>query len=509
MSSNGGIAGRLYYLFRGSQRAHGEYRPPVDERPGEKVEGNHYFPDGPVTLEMWQQHLLGKRGVGIVPVTEEGTCCWGAIDVDLEYAADESIPAKYEDLLRVHRLPLLPLRSKSGGCHLFIFFNDPMPAKTVRRKLREWAIRLGLPESTEIFPKQSILERGDKGSWLNMPYFGALSGTTNRYAVFEHKPLDLENFCSLAERLARTAAQILQGDDDDPSEGPPCIEDILITGKTGDFRNNLLFNVGVYFRFKKLDENWETSVRRWNELHVKPPLDLAELGKILKSLGRKNNYNYRCKDAPICHHCNRDLCVTRKFGVGNDFEGWPTITDVVCYLADEPYFEFDMNRIHVRCDIEEISSQLRFRNLVGKWLHNLPPRVSVDRFEKFVNLLLAQARNIEVPPELSPSGQITYYLIKYLTGMKSESWEELRERDLPYHDSEEKLLYFRYPAFQRYLNEQRRGVTFTSRMTFAVFRTAGAKPTQVRVGYHNFACWKIPFEDDKLVIPPKHIEGEM
>ena len=61
---------------------------------------------------------------------------------------------------------------------MFLFVFDPVPASSMQRKLRQIAAAIGFGQS-EIFPKQTklLLERGDRGSSLNMPYFGGEDST--------------------------------------------------------------------------------------------------------------------------------------------------------------------------------------------------------------------------------------------------------------------------------------------------------------------------------------------
>mgnify|MGYP001216855663 CR=1 FL=1 len=98
------------------------------------------------------------------------------------------------------KLKITMCHSKSGGAHLFLFFEKPIEAKEVRNKLTEMSAALGYG-SSEIFPKQVKLnaERGDTGSFLNLPYFDAEN--TMRYAFKENgEAATLEEFFELYEK---------------------------------------------------------------------------------------------------------------------------------------------------------------------------------------------------------------------------------------------------------------------------------------------------------------------
>jgi uncharacterized ion transporter superfamily protein YfcC len=36
---------------------------------------------GEVTEALWEQHLSGRQGIGIIPIRDDSTCVFGAIDV--------------------------------------------------------------------------------------------------------------------------------------------------------------------------------------------------------------------------------------------------------------------------------------------------------------------------------------------------------------------------------------------------------------------------------------------
>ena len=123
-------------------------------------------------------HLDGERPLGIIAIREDSTCLWGAVDID-KYDLDHAQLVR--DLAELGA-PAIVCKTKSGGAHVYLFFSEPIPAQTVIDKLRELASALGHGDA-EIFPKQAqvLLERGDLGNWLNMPYFD--SRRTERYAV--------------------------------------------------------------------------------------------------------------------------------------------------------------------------------------------------------------------------------------------------------------------------------------------------------------------------------------
>ena len=79
--------------------------------------------------QLWEAHAAGVTRLGLSPVRRDGTCRWGAIDLDAH--ADED-PHRLDDALRVARglatLALTPYlhRSRHGrGLHVFVFLDEP------------------------------------------------------------------------------------------------------------------------------------------------------------------------------------------------------------------------------------------------------------------------------------------------------------------------------------------------------------------------------------------------
>ena len=82
---------------------------------------------------------------------------------------------------------------------MFCFLQENVPAGDMQDKLREISAGLGYG-GVEIFPKQReiLVDRGDIGSWLNMPYFQG--DESLRYAFdAEAKALSVEKFIEFVE----------------------------------------------------------------------------------------------------------------------------------------------------------------------------------------------------------------------------------------------------------------------------------------------------------------------
>jgi len=160
---------RFMQRFEGSSRAYGQYIASPAKADG-KVKGDARTVRGSPDIGHYARHLYASGpGLGVIPIREDGSCVFGAIDFD-DRTVDHLALARR---VREVDLPLVVCRSKSGGAHLY-YFSAPIRASEMRLRLDKFRARLGMPENTEIFPKQDDLEGKGIGNWINLPYFGAL-----------------------------------------------------------------------------------------------------------------------------------------------------------------------------------------------------------------------------------------------------------------------------------------------------------------------------------------------
>ena len=106
-------------LFEGYGKAHGQTAV-LDRAKHGKTQANYKIVHEPLTVELVQNHLDGKLGVGSIPIDERSQCSFGALDID-DYNLDlTALLAK----VKRFKLPLIMCRSKSGGAHLFLFLSE-------------------------------------------------------------------------------------------------------------------------------------------------------------------------------------------------------------------------------------------------------------------------------------------------------------------------------------------------------------------------------------------------
>lgn len=193
--------------FQGSERGHGVHIY-NEEQEGLKKVGKSWSVDELVTDKLYQDHLEGRQGLGIVPINNENMCKFTVIDVDV-YGKSLQM---FVNAIDRNNFPMVPFRSKSGGLHIYTFFNEFVDVSEAIEHTKKLAFVLGIDKfvkdasetrahSLEIFPKQ--VRKQKVGSWINLPYYGA-TGTPTQVALTGSKELGLEEAMSLIKDRAVT-----------------------------------------------------------------------------------------------------------------------------------------------------------------------------------------------------------------------------------------------------------------------------------------------------------------
>jgi hypothetical protein len=415
--------------FAGLRHAYGTFTATNELREDGKASGKNITISKELSdkdlLELWENHLAGEQSVGIVPIDESNCCLWGAIDVD-EYQLDLKGLAKK---LAKHKLPLVVCRSKSGGAHIYVFIAEPVPASLLQRKLRQLAASIGYGQA-EIFPKQTqlLLERGDRGSTLNMPYFGGENST--RYAYGKGgEALTPTEFLEQATKITLTASALekleaspLTEEVDWLDQGPPCIQHLVVQGFPKGTRNSGLFNVGVFLR-KKYPDDWEKRLEDVNMKYMQPPLGAQEVLTIGKQLKRKD-YFYRCNDQPIASHCNSPLCRTRKHGIGAN-GGTPLFSNLTKQDSEPPIWFLDVEGGRLELETDDLLNQNRFQRKCMDALNKIPPKVKENVWRQIIQQLLDSLTIVEVPKESSTEGHFLELLENFCTERPARERDEL------------------------------------------------------------------------------------
>ncbi len=478
---------RFAALFSGLERAYGTYDLTRGKRKGSKVVGQAVTKMERLTSQVWLQHIKGVQGVGVVPIRDDSTCLFGAIDIDVYDGLDVS---KVLTDIKDQDLPVVPFRSKSGGVHCFLFVKEPVPAADMQDKLRTFAAVLGFGDA-EIFPKQTeiLAERGDIGQWINIPYFDAEQ--TQRYAYdLDGNQLSLDQFLDYAESKQMTPAEFAAFTItllSDISDGPPCLQYLISQGFARGSRNDGLFNVALYLK-KAYPDTWETVLDEYNVRYMDPPLSSAEVQNISKSL-RRRDYSYTCTKAPIKSFCNMALCRTRKYGL-DPVAGMPLLTGLTKYDTQPPIWFIDIEGGgRLELGTGDLQNQAGFQRRCMDDLNVMPPAVGRKQWQVIIQTLMENVTVIEAPADASPRGQLIEHLDQFCTGKAAA-----RDRDelllgKPWLDDGRH--YFRLKDLLTYLERQRFREIPTNRLT-SILKDMGGEHHFFKLKGKGVNCWSVP-----------------
>lgn len=374
-------------LFSGNNNAHGVTE--VGEIVDGKAKSNSRLVYEPLNPAVIQRHLDGFTSIGVAPIRDDGTCSFGAIDID-DYKYDlNDVIAAIEDF----NMPLCPCYSKSKKLHIYIFFSDPTPADEVQDILSWYARAFACDKKVEIFPKQSKAHSSQKFySWINLPYFDANNEENHRKMVTRQGLLTMSDALDKMQEKRLSAKDHRKWIDEfEYRDAPPCILSGLLLRDIGPGqRNNWLFSCGVYFRLK--DENCDLKTLLTEVNHsLHEPISDAELNAtVIKGFNRKS-YFYMCA---ALDRCDKASCRQQEYGIESKASTGLDYGDLTQFMTDPPYYEWIVNGQKLTFwNEQEILTQGKFRALCLRQLHLVPRRVPDDRWSK---ILTRACENITV-----------------------------------------------------------------------------------------------------------------
>ena len=439
---------RFVEAFKGSDFAHGQTEIGNKRRNG-KTEAKSFIVKQPLTKELIQDHLNGKRGIGSIPINRDNMCNFGVLDVDTYPIDHLEIRKKCEKL----NLPLIICRSKSGGAHLFLFMKEETRAVEIRDYLGEMSAALGY-SGCEIFPKQDeiLFERGDVGNFINLPYFNAAN--TVRYAIgSDGNDLSLEEFLDEVDKSKVNLSQLEKIDfgtqREQFNDAPPCLQMFLLMGIPEGTRNNVMFNCGIYVK-RKFPDSWKEKLEEMNQKHCLPPLLASDIVTLQGQLDKKE-YFHTCKAEPLVSHCNKSLCKSRQFGIGNS-ETTPQIGGLTVLLSDPRLYFLDVDGKRLEITTEQLQMPIQFQRACMEQINYMPPLIKAGEWQPMVNELLNSATTIEVSEELTGSGQFKELLETFCMSRIRAKFPEELQVGKPW--TEDGKTYFTMKGLQEFLKQR-------------------------------------------------------
>lgn len=373
----------------------------------------------------------------------------------------------------------------------------------------DWAIALGY-NNVEVFPKQTKLaSERDVGNWINMPYFGASRFAWGPDGWLE-SPADFLTYVDGCV-LSRIALERFQIENDDPEltalleEGPPCLQSLARQGFDPGTRNNALFNFGVYLR-KRFGDQYPDHMDEINARFMNPPLGHKEVAGVAKQLSRKA-YEFRCHEPPIVSVCNRQICLTRKYGVGRG-ESDPGVVfgGLVKIMTDPPIWIWDVDGERIELTTAELKDQLKFHARAMESLNKWPQPMKANAWADLVREKLTNVEQQPAPPDASMDGVIRSMLEAYCStrAPAEEKDELLLNRPWTFRGR----TYFSGIDFKRYLEQQR--VRVAQKELWNALRKGGATHHFMKLKGKGINVWSVPaIEEQTESFEPATIKEEI
>ena len=398
----------------------------------------------PLTEEIYNSHVEGKISIGIQPCNTDKEARLGVIDIDPKDYADFD-KKFFIDKIQEFDLPLIPVESKSGGLHLWIFIDEFMSAKDIVSFLTNLLPLFKLKPNTEIFPKQTELTRDEStgkigpGQFINLPYYGGerkglnVDGTSftldNFLQLIEANTVSKNDLQQITEGIDK---KIYEGVNGDFIDGPPCMAVLskLSKEKNFDGKDRFMYNYHVLVKMKYPD-TWEDKVKNapvkyFEEIHGNAWTDQKLKAKI-KSWA-KTEKGYTCNQDPLFEHCKKGICVKKKFGVLSGSKGsYPALTNLrKIEIFEEPEYEFDVTKpdgigkatVHCK-SIEHLNDQRKRRNAIAKAAGFLPPLIKGDAEQTVMDELYKTQTTVSPPIGTSPKEKLHDVLHTKINGPKA------------------------------------------------------------------------------------------
>ena len=451
-----------------------------------KQEGRSYTSRDPLTDEIWKNHLNGIKfkakiikqsgeeffpdvdSIGIAPVREDHKCKWGCIDYD-EYPIDfVSLNKKIRD----RKLPLIICKSKSKGAHVFLFSKEWVSAKLMQTKITEIAQTLGQANQDRIYPIQTepkILEEGEIGNWLNIPYYYHKNPdkTKWRSAINDDgTEATLEQFFKLHEKYALTEEELekfnIPLENDWFKDGPMCLKQMATFGFVEGQRNNTLHEIGVYLK-KRFPDDWKKKLEAYNAHWFKNlqggPLESREVLSTQNSLAKKD-YFYGCKKYPLKSFCNAQKCRLQKHGVGEGDVPNNNVSKLSVMVSNPKVWFLTYDGKTVVLSSRELATQRLWQIAATEQTGKTPQLLKQKDWETLLNKLQTNINIIPADPETTNKGKLKRFLSKWCLDMikveegEGKEWKDAYEDKSPFIDKNG-TVWFQIDWFKTYLDTQK------------------------------------------------------
>ncbi len=234
-------------------------------------------------------------------------------------------------------------------------------------------------------------------------------------------------------------------------DGPPCLEHLMNEKIPEGGRDNTLYQYAVYAK-KKWPDEWQDKIDEFNHKFMDPILPSKQ---VLKTVNQheKKEYQFKCKDQPMCSVCNSQLCRTRKFGIGNDYDH--DVTDLTKYESDESVWFLNVDGRRLCISTDEFFDQAKFRKACMNTLNVLPNKMAARDWDARIQALLAMVEVIEMPEEVTKVGRFDNYMESFLSDQGEAMTIDEILIDKAWSPEDEEVTYFKLSSLENYLTKKR------------------------------------------------------
>lgn len=489
---------RIKGLFNGNPLAYGIYD-----------EGKAYTKREAVLRKHFEEHLNGKRGLGIVPVIDEHTSGFGVLDFDNHKEKNGVDLAKLARKIKALNAPLVLCRSKSGGAHVFLFGDGSLNTKVLRQTLNSYKSKLsGVGElEIEIFPKQDKVDENKVGNWINLPYLN--NENTERYCFLDGKPLSLDNFLTYAESKRISNNQLIALHDPSHDQAPPCIQTLLKIKSDKGGRNTTLYNFCVYAR-KAFPETWDKLSFKFNEQNFNEPLDYQEVTSVIESVRKQPDYKYKCHEEPCKSHCDSNQCVKLRYGITPSekneilMETLPKFGILKKYITEPLRYELSVGDKTLVFSSAELLDHRHFRRLVFEQLDQVINPMKNTDWLPIVKDMMESMVHVDVPDDASRAGIIRSLLEQFIMQADlKDNGEDKDKRALLVSGSpvvqklpdKKRYVLFKGMKFRQFIQNKRLGNLAGTDIYMSV-KEMGVKEKAIRHDDKVIKVWTVPLKDD-------------
>ena len=459
-------------IFNGYRHAYGiaDWTNAIVDPESGKKKPNYRWTYEEFTDNIYQDHLNGKISVGIQPTNESGNARFGVIDVDPKQY--ENFDKKfYLETIQEYKLPLIPIESKSGGLHLYLFMNEFVKSTLIVSFLSNLLPIFNLKSDCEIFPKQTQLTKDPEtgilkpGQFINLPYF---ESTKRRALNIDGTFFTLDQFIKVADANITSVEDLktitldmeqrsMQGVDEDFVEGPPCLALISKISNQPNFdgKDRFMYNYHVFVKMKYPD-SWEQKVKnapvKYFAREHANAWDDTKLKQKTRSWN-KSEKGYTCNQSPISDFCKKGICVKKKFGVLAGSKGsYPVLTNLrKIDIEPDPEYEFDVTKpdgigkatVHCKT-IEHVTDQRKRRNAIAKAAGFPPPIIKSPEDQTILETLFDTQKIINPPIGTSPKEKLHDVLHAKINGPKAMNDASFKSGTVLIEDG---YAYFKFDKF--------------------------------------------------------------